>query len=341
MWLNRFLGTALLLLSVQLHAEVYTLRIHHFLGAESLPHKGLLEPWAQRVESDSNGRLKIEIYPEMSLGGKAPQLLDQVNDGTVDIIWTAAAYTPDRFPHTEVFTLPLVHEGDPLTTNLAIMSLMYDFPGQDFKSVKPLLVHVQAGHALHLSTNPVTSLDNLKGRVIRPAGRRIGLWVLEALSAEVSKKRHPKLSDALSQQKLDGALMSFQLAQSLDVIDGVSSHTMLDEKRYFGTSLYLFLMNPASYDRLPADLQAVIDRNSGMSLAAAAGRVWQQAETQAMAAARERGHVINVMEDLQQVEKALETVHDRWSASVRKHGIDGPLLIQKAQRAIEYAARVK
>jgi TRAP-type C4-dicarboxylate transport system substrate-binding protein len=341
MWLNRFLGIALLLLSIQLHAEVYTLRIHHFLGAESLPHKGLLEPWAQRVEADSNGRLKIEIYPEMSLGGKAPQLLDQVSDGSVDIIWTAAAYTPDRFPHTEVFTLPLVHEGDPLTTNLAIMSMMGTLQGQDFQHFKPLLVHVQAGHALHLSRKQVTSIHDLNGLVIRPAGRRIGLWVLEALTAEASKKRHPKLSKALAEHKLDGALMSFQLAQSLDVIDSVTSHTMLGDKRYFGTSLYLFLMNPASYDRLPADLQAVIDRNSGLSLAAAAGRVWQQAENRAMAVAREQGHVINVLENPQQVGEMLETVHERWSASVEKHGIDGPALIQKAQRAIEYAAGVK
>ena len=107
---------ALLLVSTQVFAAEFTLRIHHFLGDDSLPHKGLIEPWARRVEAESDGRIEVKIYPKMALGGKTDKLVDQVVDGTVDIVWTAAAYTPNRFPHAEVFTLPLVHEGDPAAT---------------------------------------------------------------------------------------------------------------------------------------------------------------------------------------------------------------------------------
>ncbi len=327
---------AWLLLPAFANAAEYTLRVHHFLGEESLPHSGMIEPWARQVEADSRGRIKVDIYPAMGLGGKTTGLVDQALEGTVDLVWTAAAYTPERFPHAEVFTLPLVHEGDPAATNQAMMSALDAWLAEDFKGLKPLLLHVQAGHSLHLPHQRVNSLADLNGLTIRPAGRRAGLWTVEALGANPSTKRHPKLSKALEQNKLDGALMSFQLAQALDVVEAVSSHTMLAANNYFGTSLYLFLMNEASYENLPAELRAVIDRNSGMSLAKKAGRVWEEAEADAIAAARERGNDIVVLSSEERLlaEGVLEKVLERWSESVKTRGIDGPELIMQARQEI-------
>lgn len=323
-------------LSAQVSAAEFVLRVHHFLGDESLPHTGLIEPWARRVEAESDGRIEIRIYPKMALGGRTPELMDQVLDGTVDIVWTAAAYTPNRFPHAEVFTLPSVHNGDPAATNQAMMSMMDGPLHKDFIGVKPLLAHVQAGHSLHLSRKSVNTVSDLKGLTLRPAGRRIGMWMIDALGALPSRKRHPKLSTALAENKLDGALMSFQLAQSLGALESIATHTLRAENNYFGTSLYLFLMNQASYDALPADLQAVIDRNSDMRLAKHSGYLWHDAEEKAIAAAREHGNVINVLDDEQQqiVERSCQSIERRWSDTVTKYGIDGPRLIDQARQAI-------
>ena len=153
-------------------AAELTLKVHHFLGAESLPHQFLIEPWARRVERDSGGAIRVEIHPAMTLGGKAPELLEQVRDGNVDIIWTAAAYTPGAFPRSEVFTLPLVHQGDPVATNLAIRDLLELELFRDFEGVQPLLVHVHQGHAFHLVDHPVQRLEEFRGLTLRPPGRR-------------------------------------------------------------------------------------------------------------------------------------------------------------------------
>ena len=317
-------------------AADYTLRIHHFLPDDSLPHTSLVVPWAQKVEKESNGRIDVKIYPAMALGGKTQHLVDQAVDGTVDIVWTAAAYTPTRFPHAEVFTLPLVHNGNAAATNQALMSQIDGLLATDFKGLKPLLTHVQAGHSLHLPAKTVKGLEDMKGLKIRPAGRRVGLWVLDALGLKHYKKRHPKLSEALAQNKLDGAMMSFQLAETLESITAVKSHTMLAEDQYFGTSLYLFLMNLDSYNALPKDLQQVIDNNSGMELARETGLIWQHAEEEAIAAARKHGNTINILDEEQQAraEKLLLSIHHRWAADVAKHGVDGMALIEQARRLI-------
>jgi len=333
----------LLMMCLQVNAAEITLRVHHFLGEDSLPHRGLIEPWARRVETESKGRIKVDVYPDMALGGKAPDLVNQVFEGVVDVVWTAAAYTPGRFPRSEVFALPLVHEGDPVVTNQAIMKSLDYLLYQDFAGVQPLLVHVQAGHALHLARTSIARIEDFKGLTLRPAGKNVGSWTVEALGAQAAKKRHPKLSKSLKEGRLDGALMSFQLAHSMGVVDAVKSHVLLGEEKYFGTSLYLFLMNQARYESLPDDLRAVIDRNSGVTLAKQTGQVWLDAEDTAIAAARAHGNQMDVIEGKEQrrIHEALGKVLVRWSKTVEERKIDGLRLIKEARQAIDHQSGKK
>ena len=91
------------------HAQAaVTLKLHHFLPGVSNVHNKLLIPWVKQVEAATAGKLKIEIFPAMTLGGTLPQLYDQAKDGVVDIIWTLPGATAGRFPSTEVFELPFV-----------------------------------------------------------------------------------------------------------------------------------------------------------------------------------------------------------------------------------------
>ena len=319
------------------NADEIILKVQHFLGEDSIPHTAMIEPWAHRVEADSKGRIRVEIHPAMTLGGKAGELVDQVQNGEVDIVWTAAAYTPGRFPRADVFSLPLVHGGDPVVTNLAIMELMQSELKPDFPGVHPLLVHVHQGHAFHMAGRPVARVEAFSGLTLRPPGRGIGSWIIEALGAETTKKRHPKLPKAMEQGDLDGALMSFNLAQSMGVIDASKSHTLLGDKEFFGTSLFLFLMNEARYLSLPADLRQVIDDNSGQAFAREMGDIWLKAGNAGIVAAEKRGNPINVFqgEERKKARLRLEGVTDLWLKAQKAQGIDdGARLIDQARQAI-------
>jgi TRAP-type C4-dicarboxylate transport system substrate-binding protein len=61
------------------HAQApqVTLKMHHFLPPVSNGHAKFLAPWARKVEVDSQGRIKIDIFPSMQLGGTPPQLYDR------------------------------------------------------------------------------------------------------------------------------------------------------------------------------------------------------------------------------------------------------------------------
>ena len=86
----------------------FTFKLHHFLPPVANGHGKMLVPWAKSIETDSQGRIKIDIFPSMQLGGTPPQLYDQVKDGVVDIVWTLPGSTAGRFPSSEVFELPFL-----------------------------------------------------------------------------------------------------------------------------------------------------------------------------------------------------------------------------------------
>ena len=77
-------------------AQEVTLRFQHFISPKGAVPALFMTPWSEKVMKDSGGRIKIELYPGMQLGGKPPALYDQIRDGVIDGGWALPAYTPGR-----------------------------------------------------------------------------------------------------------------------------------------------------------------------------------------------------------------------------------------------------
>lgn len=97
-------------------AQDVTLRLHQFLPAQATVPTKVLKPWAEAIEAKSGGRISIQHFDGMSLGGTPPELLDQARDGVVDISMAIVGYTPNRFPRSEVFELPFIMKGAEATS---------------------------------------------------------------------------------------------------------------------------------------------------------------------------------------------------------------------------------
>jgi len=79
---------AALMTTTSAFAQEVTLTLHQFLPAQANVPKLVLDVWADRVEAASEGRIEIERYPSMQLGGAPPELMDQAIDGIADVVWT-------------------------------------------------------------------------------------------------------------------------------------------------------------------------------------------------------------------------------------------------------------
>jgi len=319
-------------------AQTVTLRLHQMLPPQAtIPAKALV-PWAQKVEADSGGKIKVQLFHAMQLGGAPPQLFDQARDGVVDFTWTVLGYTPGRFPKTEVFELPFM-SGNAEASSRAIQEYVEKFAADEFKDVKLTAVHTHGPGLFHTKT-PVTGLESLRGMKVR-GGSRIISNMLTKLGATPVGMPVPAVTDALSKGTIDGTTIPWEVTPSLKVTELVRNHTTFAGKEGLYTQTFAFSMNKASYDKLPPDLKAVIDKNSGIETAAMFGRAMDEGDKVGrQIAERAKNNIVALdLAETQRWRRTAASVETDWINEVKGKGIDGAKLAAEARALIEKHSR--
>jgi TRAP-type C4-dicarboxylate transport system substrate-binding protein len=338
---RRLLAVLAATLSAAVAAQTpITLKVHHFLPTSSTTHAKLLVPWCERIERESAARLKCQIYPSMQLGGTAPQLYDQVRDGVADVVWTLPGYTAGRFPTMEVFELPFMIN-DAESASKAAWEFFEKHGRNDFREVRPLAVHVHDAGYLHTRERAVRTLADFRGLKLRAPTRQTNR-LLAALGATPVSMPVTGLADAMSKGVIDGAVIPWEVVPAVKVQEIARFHTETDPNMAaLYTAVFLLAMNRNTYDALPAELRAVIDRNSGMALSGAAGRLWDEQKAPARKLALDRGNTVYVVPaaELANWRSAAQPVLTEWVRDVSKRGLDGDALLADARALIARHAK--
>jgi TRAP-type C4-dicarboxylate transport system substrate-binding protein len=328
-------GAALATFALGASAQT-TLKLHHFLGPKSPAQVRMLEPWAQRVEKAAGGKVKIEIFPSMSLGGKPPQLINQARDGVVDIIWTVNGYTAGLFPRSEVFELPFVHTNNPAATNLAMRAMYERHLAADFKGVQPLFLHVHAGQAIHMVDKEVRKPEDLQGLKMR-IPTRTGAWIIEALGASPVGMPVPDLPQALSKKVVDGAFIPWEIIPPLKLQDMTDYQIEGPNKTRFGNTTFQVSMNAGRWKSLDAGARKAFESVSGEAWVREVGEIWRDIDEQGIAVATKAGnkHIQLSDAELAAFRQKMEPVVQRWVDDVKGKGIDGAALVKTARELIQ------
>ncbi|MDP1670270.1 TRAP transporter substrate-binding protein [Phaeovulum sp.] len=314
-------------------AQEVTLRLHEFLPLNSVVSAEIIDPWAGRIEAASGGRIKIEIFPSMQLGGKPADLVDQLVDGVVDIVWTLPGYTPGRFPRTEVFELPFL-VADAESASRAYWEIAQsDMIATDFKDMQILGTWVHGPGVVH-SSRPVLRLEDMAGLKLR-APSRITAQLLEGLGAVALGMAVPAVPEALSRGVIDGALMPWEITSSIRVPELVHNHTEFPGRAIY-VATFILAMNKERYAGLPDDLRAIIDAESGADFSARAGRTLALADVPMRIDALAMGNAVTVLDvaEAARWQAAAGPVVAGWNASMTAAGIDGADLLERAQAAL-------
>ena len=323
-------------------AEEVTLKISHFFAPTSNAHANILLPWTQRIEAQTKGRIKFQIYPAMQLGGTPSQLFDQAKDGVADIVWTLPGYTPGRFPKSEVFELPLLVQSGEQASRAA-----WDY-GQkhlvdEFKGVKLLSIHTHDAGLLHMAKKPVRTLEDLRGEKLR-APNRVASKMLAALGASPVSVPFTALQ-RLSKGILDGLFITWEALPSTKINEVVKYHIEMPAgSPALYTSVIVIAINEAKYKAMPADLRAIMDRNSGMELGALIGRTWDQSAVTARKAEISGGDRLIILstEEYARWQLAGQRVARDWVTETKAKNIDAVTLLSDAQAALaKYAVKPK
>ena len=316
-------------------AQEVTLRLHQFLPPPAPVPAQILKPWAAGVEEASGGRIKIEHFDAMSLGGRPPELMDQARDGVVDMSMTVVGYTPGRFPRTEVFELPFMMT-NPVATAAAYWEMVEtDWQNSEYKDVKVLGAWVHGPGLVHTKEG-VTRLEDMEGLTLRGPTRIIN-DLLGELGAEPVGMPLPAIPEALSKGVVKGTVIPWEVTTAIRLSELVENHTEFSGNEALYTAAIVLVMNKAKYDALPDDLKAILDAESGAKLSTFATQVMWDMDAPAKKIAQDAGNTIVTLDEAEVArwKEAAKPVVERWIADMDSKGIDGAALIEQARALIK------
>ena len=315
-------------------AQDVTLRMHQFLPPQANVPKLVLDVWADKVEAASDGRIKVERYASMQLGGTPPELMDQAIDGVADIVWTVVGYTPGRYPSTEVFELPFMVTDARAASSAYWQMFETHMKDTEFKDVHILGTWVHGPGLLHTNKEIRTPAD-MQGMKIR-GGSRLANQLLEITGATPVGMPVPAIPEGLSKGVIDGTTIPWEVTSALKVPELVKNHT-----EFTGSALYtltfVLAMNKDKYESLPDDLKKVIDDNSGLEFSIFAGGTQADSDGPARQIAVDLGNnIVTLNEEETAVwRETSQPIYDTWVADMKEKGIDGQALIDEAKSLMD------
>jgi len=319
-------------------AQDVSLKLHHFLPIQANLAAHILEPWAEEVQAASGGRIEIERFYGMALGGRPPELMDQVLDGVTDMTLTVTGYTPGRFPRSEAFELPfMMTDAGPTSRAYWDYAQAHMFD-TDFRDYKILAVWVHGPGLIH-SSDPISTPSDLNGVKLR-APTRIINQMFTTLGATTVGMPVPAVPEALSKGVIDATVIPWEVTGALKVPELVTNHTEFGDDVLY-TTTFVLALNRDVWDAIPADLQAIIMEHSGATLSEFGGAQMQRDDAPARAAAAELGNNIITLtpQQVQVWKDAASGVEGAWIADMDGQGIDGATLVQDARDLIaKYSA---
>jgi TRAP-type C4-dicarboxylate transport system substrate-binding protein len=316
-------------------AQDVTLKFHHIWNPQAMASVNLIVPWCDKIAKESANKMKCQILPAMSGGGTPPQLVDRVKDGVDDLVITLPGYTAGRFPLMEVFELPFMtnsaEAGARAAWDYLNKNALKEFPG-----TKILATWVHDEGYVHTKDRQVKTLADFKGLKMRAPTRQTNK-LLAALGASPVGMPLPAIPDAVSKGTIDGFLLPWEVMPSLKLQEMVKYHSLTDPSRpALYSAVFIFAMNQAKYDSLPADLKKVIDNNSGIETAAMFGHAMDEGDKIGLSLAQKAGNNIITLDaaETQRWQRAAAGVRAEWYHQVAEKGIDGPKLAAEAEALI-------
>ncbi len=255
-------------------AETITLKLSHFVPPQHAFHKWVVG-WTKKIEEESKGRLKFEIYPNGQLVGPPNRQFDAARNGITDIAWCLHGVTPGRYPMTELANLPFTWPSagvDLPEMGKRMTELAPKYLAAEHKGLHILFMNM-ANPIVVWSKEPIRSVADFKGKKIRYASIT-NKQLLEAMGAVPLLIPPPESQDAIAKGIAEGATFPYEAGFAYKLA-AVVPYTI---EPPLASATFAMVMNPAKYNSLPPDLRAILDKEAGVAGAMSFGKAWQDFE---------------------------------------------------------------
>jgi TRAP-type C4-dicarboxylate transport system substrate-binding protein len=286
------------------------------------------EAWAKEIETRTNGRIKITIFPGGALT-QAPQCYEGVVNGISDIGMSCFAYTPGRFPLLEGLDLPLGYPNGAVATRIAT-ELTEKYQPAEVANTHVLYVHAH-GPGLLASKKPVKSLEDMKGMKVRGTG--LSAKIITALGAAPVGMPQGDTYESLQKGVVDATLCPIETLKGWKQGEVISSITEVPAVGY--TTAMFVTMNRKKWESLPPDIQKVFTEVS-KEWVARHGQAWDQADAEGREFVKglQRERISLSVPEQQKWKQAVQPVLDDYVKAAKEKNLPGDQFLKDAQDLI-------
>ena len=265
----------------------------------------------KKLEAATNGRLSIQMYPSMQLGGEK-EMIEQAQVGALAIARISVGPMGPIVPELNVFNLPFMFRDD------AHMEKVIDGPIGD-ELLKKLseskanligLCWMNAGtRNVYNSKKPIQTVDDLKGLKIRMMGNPVFVDTMNSLGGNGVSMGFDQLISAMQTGVVDGAENNYPTYESgqhyrYAKYYSKTGHLMIPEILVFSKKIW---------DELSKDDQALI-----LKVAKEAQqeerKLWYDREKESLKKMADAGAVVNEVADKKPFQAAVKPVWDKYGA---------------------------
>lgn len=268
----------------------------------------------KKLEKATNGRLSIQMYPSMQLGGEK-EMIEQAQVGALAIARISVGPMGPLVPELNVFNLPFMFRDD------AHMEKVIDGPIGDELLAKLSnhpnanligLCWMNAGtRNVYNSKKPIKTTADLGGLKIRMMGNPVFVDTMNALGGNGIAMGFDQLINAMQTGVVDGAENNYPTYES-------GQHYRY--AKYYSKTGHLMIPEILVFSKKVWGTLSKADQDLVMKLAKEAQqeerKLWYAREKESLAKMVAAGAVVNEVENKAEFQKAVKPVWDKYGAQL-------------------------
>ena len=266
----------------------------------------------KKLEAASNGRISIQMYPSMQLGGEK-EMIEQAQIGALQIARISVGPMGPIVPELNVFNLPFMFRDNAHMEKVVdgeigteMLKKLSDHPTANLIG----LCWMNAGtRNVYNSKHPITKVEDLKGLKIRMMGNPVFVETMNSLGGNGVAMGFDQLINAMQTGVVDGAENnepSYESGQHYRYAKFYSKtgHLMIPE---------ILVYSKKSWEGLSKEDQALIAKLS-REAQQEQRKLWYEREAESLKKMQEAGVQINDVADRKPFQAAVKPVWDKFGA---------------------------
>ncbi len=287
------------------NSSVKIIKLAHGLDVNHPVHKAMIL-MGKELENNSDGKMKLEIYPSSQLGSER-QCLELLQIGSLGMTKVSAAVMENFSPNMKVFGLPFLFKNKAHRFKVLDGKIGKELLDGGTKYWLKGLGYYDAGsRSFYTKEKQINIPDDLKGMKIRVMESATAMNMVSKLGGSPTPISAGELYTALQQGVVDGAENNpptFYLSGQYEVCKyySLDEHTAIPDVLVISTHLWNSLSKEEQkWMQMSADTSVIYQR-----------KLWEQSENKALAAVKKAGVEV-VTPDKSKFADKVKTMFDEY-----------------------------